>query len=162
MPELSRQRKREQTPQRRCQDCWARARMILGKDRTLARARRLMKQRVSSDHLPDDKSGALFREFWASPCEAAPSLPGHTPLRPLQGDDQHHELQLQCVPQLTQARIRVFQAPQKSSTLHGARRKTKRKTQTTEEKNAKRTEPLVDGSGENGEEQAREGPTLRP
>ena len=32
--------------------CWARARMILGKDHNFARARRRIKQRVSSDHLP--------------------------------------------------------------------------------------------------------------
>ena len=52
MPELSRQRKREFTTQRKCQECWTRTRMISDKDWTLARARRLMKQRVSSDHLP--------------------------------------------------------------------------------------------------------------
>ena len=66
LPRLSRSEDAREDPQRKCQDCWARARMILGKDRTLARARRLMKQRVSSDHLPP--TSAAKTTSLALPC----------------------------------------------------------------------------------------------
>ena len=167
MPELSRQRKREWTPNDKWpvfqrvlgarHDPWARSGPWrgLGADEAT----------VSSDHQPPTSAGQLARPLarvlgTSSPCgggsgtirahwrcgkqtelcqwPAEPRGKRATPLRPLQGDDrQHHpeepspgparkcwwrhELQPhgRCVPQQTQARIRVFQAPQKSSTLHG-------------------------------------------
>ena len=134
--------------QRRCQDCWARARMSLPMDLTLARARRLMTtrflrpsgfQRVLGTSSPCG-GGLLARRHnqrWhtggvalhaVSMASRAPWKTGNlsarrpsTPPRGSKSRSPRHELQAhgRCVPQQTQARIRVFRAPQKSSTLHG-------------------------------------------